>query len=99
MICKKYTFTQHPTGQLGVETLITRQEELVEGTLAELQQNIMMDKLAGKLGGYQIYDYNSKQEYLDANHLDYDEMSKHLVEQDFDKAAMVDTNISWAKDI
>ena len=83
MLLKKYTFKQifeHADGW--------RRETLyVEGTLVELHQDLMLEKLAGTLGGYHIYRYDSRTEYEVSNWKQHED---HLVEQWFDKAAMVD---------
>ena len=95
MLLKKYTFKQIFVHEDGWR----RETEYVTGTLEELQQDIMMEKLAGTLGGYHIYNYDSKEEYINTNHTQWKEHEDHLVEQWFDKAAMVDRSISWGKNI
>lgn len=73
----------------GVEEIRVRSSEIHEGTLEELQAKAMMEKLAGNLGGYQIFDYPTKQDFLNANHLDWESHHSHVVEEDWDKMAMI----------
>lgn len=85
MVLKKYTFRQVFDHEEGWR----RETELLEGDYDTLRADVMMEKLAGTLGGYQLYDYDHIHDYINANHLDWESHQSHEVEQWFDKGAMV----------
>ena len=86
MVIKLYILKEHAPG------LYTRTEELVEGTLEELEQTAMMHKLAESIGGYEIYNVDTIRDYYSIDFTMGIQQCPQLHSSWYDKAAFVKTN-------